>query len=52
MAGERSPSFRAVSVDFGGTLADVLVAPYMLAALSKASARGIRVILIRGTGDE
>ena len=46
--GERSPSFRAVSVDFDGTLADGLVALYMLAALGKGSARGIRVILVCG----
>ena len=40
--------FRAVALDFDGTLADGLVAPATLAALTEARARGIRVILVTG----
>jgi hydroxymethylpyrimidine pyrophosphatase-like HAD family hydrolase len=40
--------FRAVAVDFDGTLADGSVAPDTLAALDEARARGIRVILVTG----
>ena len=40
--------FRAVAVDYDGTLADGAVAPDTLAALAEARARGIRVILVTG----
>jgi len=40
--------FRAVALDFDGTLADGVVAPPTLAALTGARARGIRVILVTG----
>ena len=40
--------FRAVALDYDGTLADGQVAPATLAALSQARARGIRVILVTG----
>ena len=40
--------FRAVALDFDGTLADGLVAPATLAALTEARARGIRVIFVTG----
>ena len=40
--------FRAVALDFDGTLADGPVAPATLAALTEARARGIRVILVTG----
>ena len=40
--------FRAVALDFDGTLADGQVAPATLAALTGARARGIRVILVTG----
>ena len=40
--------FRAVALDFDGTLADGLVAPATLAALTEARARGVRVILVTG----
>ena len=40
--------FRTVALDFDGTLADDRVAPATLAALTKARARGIRVILVTG----
>ena len=40
--------FRAVALDFDGTLADGQVAPATLAALTEARARGIRVILVTG----
>jgi haloacid dehalogenase-like hydrolase len=43
-----TPYFRAVAVDFDGTLAEGEVAPETLAALSEARARGIRVILVTG----
>ena len=48
-AGHRgSAYFRAVAVDFDGTLAEGTVAPDTLAALAEARARGIRVILVTG----
>ena len=48
-AGHRgSAYFRAVAVDFDGTLAEGAVAPDTLAALAEARARGIRVILVTG----
>ena len=40
--------FRAVALDYDGTLADGQVAPATLAALSQARARGVRVILVTG----
>ena len=40
--------FRAVALDFDGTLADGQVTPATLAALTEARARGIRVILVTG----
>ena len=40
--------FRAVALDFDGTLADGQVAPATVAALTGARARGIRVILVTG----
>jgi len=40
--------FRAVAVDFDGTLAEGQVAPDTLAALAEARARGIQVILVTG----
>ncbi|OBH91535.1 hypothetical protein A5678_11035 [Mycobacterium sp. E2733] len=40
--------FRAVAVDFDGTLADGAVASETLAALTDARARGIRIILVTG----
>ena len=40
--------FRAVALDFDGTLADGRVAPATLAALTEARARGVRVILVTG----
>ena len=40
--------FRAVALDFDGTLADGQVAPATLAALTGARARAIRVILVTG----
>ena len=40
--------FRAVALDFDGTLADGQVAPATLAALTEARARGVRVILVTG----
>ena len=41
--------FRAVALDFDGTLADGQVAPATLAALTEArAARGVRVILVTG----
>jgi hypothetical protein len=40
--------FRAVAVDFDGTLADGAVAPDTLVALADARARGIRIILVTG----
>jgi haloacid dehalogenase-like hydrolase len=40
--------FRAVALDYDGTLADGPVAPDTLAALAEARARGIRVILVTG----
>jgi len=43
-----SAHFRAVAVDFDGTLAEGPVAPDMLVALAEARARGIWVILMTG----
>lgn len=40
--------FRAVAIDFDGTLADGRVAPDTLAALAEVRARQIRVILVTG----
>ena len=40
--------FRAVALDYDGTLAGGQVAPATLAALTEARARGIRVILVTG----
>ena len=40
--------FRVVALDFDGTLADGLVAPATLAALTEARARGSGVILVTG----
>ena len=40
--------FRVVALDFDGTLADGVVAPATLAALTEARARGVRVILVTG----
>jgi len=40
--------FRAVAVDYDGTLADGSVAPDTLTALAEARTRGIRVILVTG----
>ncbi|MGA2929265.1 MAG: HAD hydrolase family protein [Solirubrobacteraceae bacterium] len=40
--------FRAVAVDYDGTLADGVVAPDTLAALAETRARGIRVIVVTG----
>jgi hydroxymethylpyrimidine pyrophosphatase-like HAD family hydrolase len=48
MADGRVGYFRAVALDFDGTLADGRVAPATLAALTKARARGVRVILVTG----
>ncbi len=48
MAGGGASYFRAVALDFDGTLADGQVAPATLAALAEARARGIRVILVTG----
>lgn len=48
---ESTPYFRAVAVDFDGTLAEGHVAPDApdaLAALGEARARGVRVILVTG----
>jgi hypothetical protein len=46
---EQAPGyFRAVAIDFDGTLADGPVAPGTLAALAEARARQIRVILVTG----
>ncbi len=46
---EGAPSyFRAVAVDYDGTLVDGPVAPDTLAALAEARTRGIRVILVTG----
>ena len=45
--GERT-YFRAVALDFDGTLAEGSVAPETLAALDEARVRGIRVILATG----
>jgi hydroxymethylpyrimidine pyrophosphatase-like HAD family hydrolase len=48
MAGGGAGYFRAVALDYDGTLADGVVAPATLAALTEARARGIRVILVTG----
>ena len=40
--------FRAVALDYDGTLAEGEIAPDTLAALAEARARGIRVILVTG----
>jgi hydroxymethylpyrimidine pyrophosphatase-like HAD family hydrolase len=48
MAGQAPGYFRAVAVDFDGTLAAGPVAPGTLAALAEARARKIRVILVTG----
>ena len=40
--------FRAVAIDYDGTLADGQVAPDTLTALAEARARGIRMILVTG----
>ena len=48
MAGGGLGYFRAVALDFDGTLADGRVAPATLAALIEARARGVRVILVTG----
>jgi len=40
--------FRAVAVDYDGTLADGAVAPDTLTAVAEARTRGIRVILVTG----
>jgi hydroxymethylpyrimidine pyrophosphatase-like HAD family hydrolase len=40
--------FRAVALDYDGTLADGLVAPDTLAALAETRARGIRFIVVTG----
>ncbi|AFM17689.1 putative HAD superfamily hydrolase [Mycolicibacterium chubuense NBB4] len=40
--------FRAVAIDFDGTLAEGAVAPDTLAALAEVRARGIRVVLVTG----
>jgi len=45
---EATTYFRAVAVDFDGTLAEGEVAPDTLAALGEARARGVRVILVTG----
>ena len=48
MAGGVLGYFRAVAVDYDGTLADGPVASDTLTALAEARARGIRVILVTG----
>ena len=48
MAGGALGYFRAVAVDYDGTLADGAVASDTLTALAEARARGIRVILVTG----
>ena len=48
MAEQWPAYFRAVAIDFDGTLADGPVAPDTLAALAEARARQIRVILVTG----
>ena len=48
MASGGAGYFRAVALDFDGTLADGQVAPATVAALTDARARGIRVILVTG----
>lgn len=46
---EKPPAyFRAVAIDFDGTLADGSVMPGTLAALAEARARHIRVVLVTG----
>jgi hydroxymethylpyrimidine pyrophosphatase-like HAD family hydrolase len=46
---EQAPAyFRAVAIDFDGTLADGLVAPCALAALAEVRSRQVRVILVTG----
>ena len=40
--------FRAVAVDYDGTLAEGRIAPDTLAALAEARTRGVRVILVTG----
>lgn len=40
--------FRAVAIDYDGTLADGRVKPDTLAALAEARARQIRVIVVTG----
>ncbi len=47
-AGGGAGYFRAVALDYDGTLADGQVAPATLAALSEARVRGVRVILVTG----
>ena len=45
----RAPAyFRAVAIDYDGTLADGQVKPDTLAALAEARARQIRVIVVTG----
>jgi hypothetical protein len=46
--GQGAGYFRAVAIDFDGTLADGSVAPDTLKALAEARARGIRVLLVTG----
>jgi phosphoglycolate phosphatase-like HAD superfamily hydrolase len=48
MAGGALGYFRAVALDYDGTLADGAVASDTLTALAEARARGIRVILVTG----
>ena len=48
VAGQAPAYFRAVAIDFDGTLADGRVTPGTLAALAEARARQIRVILVTG----
>jgi len=48
IAGGALGYFRAVAVDYDGTLADGAVASDTLTALAEARARGIRVILVTG----
>ena len=48
MAEQASAYFRAVAIDFDGTLADRPVAPCTLAALAEVRSRQVRVILVTG----
>ena len=48
MTAQTSAYFRAVAIDYDGTLADGRVKPDTLAVLAEARARQIRVIVVTG----